>query len=220
MDDAEPGRFVVLLPVAGKTAVPLHRVLAHTMWRRSPSAIIHYDAEQGSVLIQMVDAPTVAMAVICDRDDPSRDSQAARTTENGQFIGFDGTDPDSWPTMIRLLDFRAQRRAGGIFVALVRKLCGEHVWQAALAAAYDNGTTKTAEVPIGSEECSMLVDRWRNLIAPPQPTEMSHHELSRTISGWIAADPHSLGNPLTGYPGSHHNPSGSGPNGWGKREPR
>jgi len=202
MDDAELWRFVALLPIPGKTAVPLHRVLAHTMWRRSPLAIIHYDADQDRVLIHMVDAPTVAEAVIRDPDIPSGDGKPI-PGGNAQFIGFDGTDSDSWPTVISLPDFRLRRRTGGITLTLLRRMCGEHVWQAALAAAYD-ATTKSAEVAIGPQECSMLIDRWRNMFTPPEATELSHKELTQTFSDWIAADPGQLGER----------------NGLGKREPR
>ena len=191
MDDAELWRFVALLPIPGKTAVPLHRVLAHTMWRRSPLAIIHYDADQDRVIIHMVDAPTVAEAVIRGPNNPSGDGQAIHGG-NGQFIGFDGTDADSWLTVISLPDFRSRRGTGGITLTLVRRMCGEHVWQAALAAAYD-ATTKSAEVAIGPEECSMLIDRWHNMVASPATTEMSHQELTQTFSDWIAADPGPLG---------------------------
>ncbi len=120
----------------------------------------------------MVDAPTVAEAVIRGPNNPSGDGQAIHGG-NGQFIGFDGTDADSWLTVISLPAFRSPRGTGCITLTLVRRMCGEHVWQAALAAAYD-ATTKSAEVAIGPEECSMLIDRWHNMVASLATTEMSH----------------------------------------------
>jgi hypothetical protein len=215
MDDADLWRFMALLPIQGKTAVPLHRVLAHTLWRRSPVAVIHYDAQRDRLLIQMVDAPTVAEAVFCDPAAPSSRGQVARMAENGQFIGFDGTDPQAWLTVLSLRDFRRQRQAGDMTLTLFKKLCGEHIWQAALAAAYDT-TTKSAAISIGTEAATTLIDRWRNIIAPPQTNEISSPEFDQTFANW--AD--HLGNQLSWQPGARPDPVSDEPNGWDNREPR
>jgi hypothetical protein len=193
MDDAELWHFMALQLIAGKTPVPLHRVLAHTLWRRSPLVAIRYEPDQDGALIQLVQAPTVAEAVIRAKGYAPQGDQPTATGANGVFIGFDGTDQDAWLTEISLPDFRRQRRTDGVTVALVRTLCGEHIWQAALAAAYD-GTAKSAEVVIGPGEASMLIDRWRNMIAPPRASEMSHQELDAVFADWFAADPGRLGN--------------------------
>jgi hypothetical protein len=192
MDDAELWHFMALQLIAGKTPVPLHRVLAHTLWRRSPLAAIRYEPDRDRALIRLVQAPTVAEAVIRAKGDALRGDQATATGANGVFIGFDGTDQDAWLTEISLPDFRGRRRTDGVTVAVVRALCGEHLWQAALAAAYD-GTAKSAEVIIGPGEASMLIDRWRNMIAPPA-SGMSHQELNAVFADWLAADPGRLGN--------------------------
>ena len=109
MNDVEYWPEVRLLPIEGRMRSPLRRTLARTAWQRFPLASISYEPARDQLLIQLVDAPTVAEIIIGDPDgqewSPVGQGQVATLEEGGQFAGFDGTEPYAWPTVITVLGF-------------------------------------------------------------------------------------------------------------------
>ena len=78
MNDVEFWPEIRLLPIEGSTRSPLRRTLARTAWRRSPLASICYEPERDQLLIMLVDAPTVAEAILGDPDRPGAGSPVTR----------------------------------------------------------------------------------------------------------------------------------------------
>lgn len=164
MNDVEFWLEIRLLPIAGSTPSPMRRALARTAWRRSPVASIRYEPERDRILIQLVGAPTVAEAIPGEAAGGDLDQP-----EGGQFAGFDGTEPDAWPTMIVVLEFSRCRDSDVPRMRLARELCGDHIWTAARSAAHQR-RQGLLEVPLGQDEAEFLIRRWHVILCPPSAT--------------------------------------------------
>jgi hypothetical protein len=176
MNDLEFWPRIRLVPIEGSTRSPLRRVLARTAWQRSPLASIRYEPDRDRLLIQLIDAPTVAEAIPGDPDDRDLPSPAAGALvvppPGGQFTGFDGTGPEAWPTMIAVLSFTRCRDSDHPRIRLQRELCGDHIWTAARSAA-SRPHRGQLEVPLGQDEAEFLIRRWHALLTVAAGAEMS-----------------------------------------------
>lgn len=161
MNDAEFWLEIKLLLIAGNTPSPLHRTLARTAWRRSPVASVWYEPEWDRILIQLVEAPTVAEAIPGD----ALDSDPCQA-EGREFVGFDGIEPDAWPTMIVVLEFSRCRNRDMPRMRLAKELCGDHIWTAARSVARGSRPGRL-EVPLGHDEAEFLIRRWHAILCRP-----------------------------------------------------
>ncbi|SRR6266487_225295 len=192
MNDVEYWPEVRLLAIEGSTRSPLRRTLARTAWQRSPLASISYEPGRDQLLIQLVDAPTVAEAIPCDPDDqespPLARDQMATWEEGGQFAGFDGTEPCAWPTTIAVLGFSRCRDDGGPRIRLVRELCGDRIWTAARSAVH-HPRCGLLEVPLGQDLAEFLIRRWHAILTLPSATGMTGPTMRDTLAEETSADP-------------------------------
>lgn len=175
MNDLELWPRIRLVSIEGSARSPLHRTLARTAWQRSPLASIRYEPDRDRLLITLIDAPTVAEAIPGDLDDlgsPTWPGTApAAAGQGGQFTGFDGLEPDAWPTTIAVLGFSRCRDSDHPRLRLQQELCGDHVWTAARSAAR-TPQPGVLEVPLGHDEAEFLIRRWHAILTVPSGTGM------------------------------------------------
>jgi hypothetical protein len=194
MNDVGYWPEVRLLPIEGSTRSPLRRILARTAWQRSPLASISYEPGRDQLLIQLVDAPTIAEAIPGDSDDHEwppvtrEEGEAASWDEGGQFAGFDGTEPYAWPTMITVLSFSRCGDSDGPRIRLVRELCGDRIWTAARSAVH-HPRRGLLEVPLGQDLAEFLIRRWQAILTPPSATGMTGPAMPDTLAEETSADP-------------------------------
>lgn len=192
MNDAQFWPGIRLLPIEGSTRSPLRRALARTAWRRSPLASIWYEHERDQLLIQLVDAPTVAEAVPYDPDGQERHhlphGELATQEQGGQFAGFDGTESYAWPTMIAVIGFSRCRDRDARRIRLVRELCGDRIWTAARSAAH-SPQRGLLEVPLGQDLAEFLIRRWQGILAPQSMTGVSEPAIHGGLDEEADADP-------------------------------
>lgn len=192
MNDVEFWPEIRLLPIEGSTRSPLRRTLARTAWQRSPLASIRYEPERDQLLIQLVDAPTVAEAVPYDPDGqewhPGPQGELATQEQGGQFAGFDGTEPYAWPTMIAVVGFSRCWDRGARRIRLVKELCGDRIWTAACSAVH-NPQSALMEVPLGQDSAEFLIRRWHAILASQSMTGMSGPAINGGLAEEADADP-------------------------------
>lgn len=183
---------VRLLPIEGSTRSPLRRTLARTAWQRSPLASICYEPERDQLLIQLVDAPTVAEATPGDPDGQEWHSlprgESAPREDGGQFAGFDGTEPYAWPTTMAVVGFSRCRDGDAPRIRLVRELCGDRIWTAARSAAH-HPRRGTLEVPLGQDLAEFLIRRWHAILTLPSATGLGGPTIHDTLAEETSADP-------------------------------
>lgn len=191
MNDVEFWPEIRLRPIEGSTRSPLRRTLARTVWRRSPLASIWYEPERDQLLIQLVDAPTVAEAVPYDPDGqewhPFPHGESAAQEQPGQFAGFDGTESYAWPTMIAVVGFSRCLDRDARRIRLVKELCGDRIWTAACSAAH-NPHSGLLEVPFGQDSAEFLIRRWHAVLASQSMTEMSGPAIHGGLAEEAGAD--------------------------------
>jgi hypothetical protein len=205
-DDSNPKRLITLRPLTGSTKAPLRRTLARTAWQRSPFATINYDVGHDRVLIQLIDAPTVAEAILNEPDGAAPTGLSAAWDNGTQFVGFDGTDADAWPTTIAVLDLRRRRDTDSPCLWLLRELCGLQIWKAALMAAHEAHSGRL-EVPLGPKAAQILIDRWHIMLTTPSVTDLSDATLRLVVAGWHYTMPASPAVAAPGRPRTLHGPA-------------
>jgi hypothetical protein len=192
MNDVEFWPEIRLLPIEGSMRSPLRRTLARTAWQRSPLASICYEPERDQLLIQLVDAPTVAEAILGDPDGqewhPLPRGELVTQEEGGQFAGFDGAEPYAWPTMIAVLGFSRCRDGHAPRIRVVRELCGDRIWTAARSAAR-NPRRGLLEVPLGKDLAEFLIRRWHAILTLPSATGIPDPIIPDAPAEEISADP-------------------------------
>jgi hypothetical protein len=192
MNDLEFWPRIRLVSIEGNTRSPLRRTLARTAWQRSPVALIRYEPDPDRLLIQLIDAPTVAEAVPGgpgDLDVPALSrGEPAMPQQGGQFTGFDGTEPDAWPTTIAVLGFSRCRDSDNPRIRLQRELCGDHIWTAARTAA-NKPQRGLLEVPLGQDETEFLIRRWHAIVTIPSAAGVTGPEVNSVPVEGPGADP-------------------------------
>jgi hypothetical protein len=176
MNDLELWPRIRLVSIEGGTRSPLRRTLARTAWQRSPLASIRYESDRDRLLVRLIDAPTVAEAIAGDSDGvglpASPGVEPTSSRQGGHFTGFDGIEPDAWPTTIAVLDFSRCRDADNPRLRLQQELCGDHIWTAARSAAR-RPQHGLLEVPLGHDEAEFLIRRWHAILTIPSGTGMA-----------------------------------------------